>query len=84
MVTCCIVYLILILNHQSIVSLVCKFQRHNIIVSLITITSESDFFFVCVCANLGWIGCENRVLDDGGHGKWAVPLAHPCCTTSKI
>ncbi|KAG0528434.1 hypothetical protein BDA96_05G011300 [Sorghum bicolor] len=32
----------------------------------------------------GWISSENRILDYGGHGKWAVPLAHPCCTTSKI
>ena len=35
-------------------------------------------------ANLGWIGCENWILDYGGYGKWSVPLAHPCRTTCKI
>jgi hypothetical protein len=30
-------------------------------------------------ANPGWIGRESRVLDDGGHGERAVPLAHPRC-----
>ena len=35
-------------------------------------------------ANLGWIGCENWILDYGGYGKWSVPLARPCRTTCKI
>ncbi|CAD6258705.1 unnamed protein product [Miscanthus lutarioriparius] len=32
----------------------------------------------------GWISSENWILDYGGHGKWEVPLVHPCCTTAKF
>jgi hypothetical protein len=39
-----------------------------------------DYFL----ANVGRIRCEDRILDDGGHGKRAVPLEYPCRTTGKI
>ncbi|XP_039823925.1 uncharacterized protein LOC120685874 isoform X1 [Panicum virgatum] len=36
------------------------------------------------CQHVGWIGCENWILDYGGYGKRSVALAHPCCPNGKI